>query len=741
MKTKFREYYKQYLNTLENEVMPFWLKNAIDASGAINNCIDEDGTVLSKERYIWSQGRALWTFSALYNRIEKKQEYLDVATGLFNYLLKTGRDENGKWLYRFDENGNVLDGDISIYVDGFVLIGMTEYYVATGDERAKQIAYETYKNTYRRINTPGSYSVAPYVIPEGMKTHGVNMIFSYFYYQLGKAINDIEICYIGQKLALEVLNQFYVKDKDAILEFVTLDGEFVDIPEGRACVPGHAIECMWFLISIFEDRGEKEYIDKCINIIRRHIELAEDKEKGGLILALDIDGKEPCFWGKPTYKPWWVQLETLVATLYAYKHTGDEWFADVHKRLNKFVYENYPSGHGEWYNWLDNDGNVGESAALPVKDPFHLPRALMMMIELLKPEDDKKKLDIKEVDTNFQVTKDFQKGNMKFYDVDEAPFKVYGLIREDGYYRRMPNDVAKSVSPGVHWLHTNTAGGRIRFMTDSDYVIVHAEMENMSKMSHFPYTGSAGMDIYVNEDGTQNYWGTFVPGLEDTLGFDSIKDFGTRKMRDITINMPLYSDVKKVYVALADDAEVKEAPLYYNDKPVVYYGSSITQGGCASRAGMAYQAIVSRRFNQDFVNLGFSGNGKAEDEMIDYIKNLEMSMFVMDYDHNSPTVEHLEETHPKLFNAVRENHPDIPIIMMSRPRIILTEDEEKRLQIVKNTYDTAVAGGDKNVYFIPGTELLGDARDEGLVDRCHPTDLGFWNMAKRLGDEMEKILK
>jgi len=382
-KRELLQYREQYADTLLKQVIPYWLKHAQDESGALNNCLSEDGQVLSRDRYIWSQGRALWTFSALYNRIEKKQEYLDVAHGLFRYLIGTGRDETGKWLYRFDGEGNVLDRDISIYVDGFVLIGMTEYYKATGNEQAKQIALETYENSLRRIRCPGSYSVAPYVLGEGMKTHGVNMIFSYFYYELGKAIGREDICETGYQLAVEILEHFYVPEKDAILEFVTVDGKFTDTPEGRACVPGHAIECMWFLMTIFGDRGEKERLDLCCHIIRRHIGLALDNEKGGLILALDIDGKQPCFWGKPTYKPWWVQLETLVATAFAYRYTGDEWYMDIHKKVNEYAYAHYPNGYGEWYNWLDNDGNVGETAALPVKDPFHLPRALMMLMEVL----------------------------------------------------------------------------------------------------------------------------------------------------------------------------------------------------------------------------------------------------------------------------------------------------------------------------------------------------------------------
>ena len=382
MKTCFKELYEQYSTTLNQEVMPYWLKYSGDDSGAINNCLAEDGTLLSKNRYIWSQGRALWTYSAMYNRIEKKPEYMLRATGLFNYLKSTGRSADGKWNYLFDYNGKMLEADISIYVDGFVMAGMTEYYVATGNAEAKQIALETFENTWKRLQKAGSYQVAPYVIPDGMKTHGVNMIYAFFYYCLGKATGRNDICDIGYQLAIEVLDKFYVAKKNAILEFVNVDGSFSDTPEGRSCVPGHAIECMWFLINIFEDRNEPENIAKCCILIRRHIELAWDVNKGGLCLALDIDDKEPIFWGKPSYKPWWVQVEALVATAFAYKHTQDPWFLEMHRKVNAYAFTHYPNGFGDWYNWLDSNGNVGETAALPVKDPFHLPRGLIYLCDL-----------------------------------------------------------------------------------------------------------------------------------------------------------------------------------------------------------------------------------------------------------------------------------------------------------------------------------------------------------------------
>lgn len=379
-----KNYYKLYSDTLNKEVIPYWIKHSKDESGAINNCIAEDGSLLSKDRYIWSQGRALWTFSAMYNRIEKKQEYLDMADGLFGYLSKIERNPDKSWNYLYDENGKMLEDNISIYVDGFVLAGMTEYYIATKNEEAKALAIEIFEQTYKRINTPGSFRVAPYVIPDGMKTHGVNMIFSFFYTCLARATGRDDIREAGHSLAMEVLNSFYVKEKDAVLEFVNVDGSFSDTPEGRTCVPGHVIECMWFLINIFEESGETENIEKCSALIKRHIELGLDKEKGGLRLALDIDGKEPIFWGKPTYKPWWVQIETLVATAYAYKHTKDEFFKEIHEQVCEFAFANYPNGYGDWINWLDKDGKPAETAALPVKDPFHLPRGLMYLSELFE---------------------------------------------------------------------------------------------------------------------------------------------------------------------------------------------------------------------------------------------------------------------------------------------------------------------------------------------------------------------
>jgi lysophospholipase L1-like esterase len=211
------------------------------------------------------------------------------------------------------------------------------------------------------------------------------------------------------------------------------------------------------------------------------------------------------------------------------------------------------------------------------------------------------------------------------------------------------------------------------------------------------------------------------------------------RMTEYLIGMPLYNDITNLYIGLSENAKIEHGSEYKIKKPIVYYGSSITQGGCASRPMNAYQGYISEYFDADYINLGFSGNAKGEQDMFDYIASLDMSAFVMDYDHNSPTAQTLMETHEKMFKTIREAHPDLPIIMMSRPKFKLTDQEEQRLEIIKTTYNNAVASGDKNVYLITGKELTALCQNEGTVDNCHPTDFGFASMAKAVGDVIEKI--
>lgn len=346
--------------------------------------------------------------------------------------------------------------------------------------------------------------------------------------------------------------------------------------------------------------------------------------------------------------------------------------------------------------------------------------------------------DISEIDKNFAIETHIEREGIKLFNVETEPFRIYGVSMENGKFRRMPEKIAANVSERVNWLHTHTAGGRVRFVTDSPYVAIKAECSAF-RYSHMALSGTAGFDIYSEYDGKQRYEGTCIPPYNMESEYESVVDFTVKCKRVVTIFLPLFSEVSRLYVGLKEDSILETAPDYHIETPVVYYGSSITQGGCCSRPGNSYQSILSRRFDCNYINLGFTGGAMGEDAITDYIKGLTMSVFVLDYDHNALTPQDLEATHGKMFGAVRKTHPNLPIIIMPRPKYYLNEEEERRSQITYHTYLAAREAGDKNVYFISGRELMELVEDTGTVDNCHPTDSGYFSMANAVSRTLREI--
>ncbi|MBE6645497.1 MAG: hypothetical protein E7612_09030 [Ruminococcaceae bacterium] len=351
--------------------------------------------------------------------------------------------------------------------------------------------------------------------------------------------------------------------------------------------------------------------------------------------------------------------------------------------------------------------------------------------------------DIAEIDKNLKVETKIEREGLRFLNARSAPFKIYGIYHDGQRFRRLPQDVAEKTNPGVVNLSVKTAGGRVRFITNSPFVAIKAILPHNTVFPHMPLTGVAGFDMYVFEDGRDRVMKTFVPPVDFEGSYESLYEFSNgAKERIITLNFPLYNEVHELYIGLCEGCDLKSAPDYKYDKPIVYYGSSITQGGCASRPGMSYQAILTRKYDVDHVNLGFSGSGRGEPAIADYIASLDMMMFVFDYDFNAVTVEQYEQSHEPFFKKVRAVHPDIPIILMTRPKpeSYFVDTDYQRIEVAKRTYNNALQAGDKNVYFIPGYELMALAGEEGCVDLTHPTDLGFVSMANRLSVEFDKIL-
>ncbi len=346
-------------------------------------------------------------------------------------------------------------------------------------------------------------------------------------------------------------------------------------------------------------------------------------------------------------------------------------------------------------------------------------------------------MDIAKIDKNLATEGISDERGLVFRSALCKDFSIHGVFHDGRQFRRIPEDVARATSENVAALSKNTSGGRVRFTTNSRRIAIHATMPGFCRMAHMAFTGIYGFDLYDGE----RFVKSFIPPVSCEGGYEGEFVFDSEGEHEVTLNMPLYNSLSELYIGLDDWATVKPPREFTYSLPVVFYGSSITQGGCASRPGSCYTAILSRWLDFDFINLGFSGSAKAEKAIGDYIASLDMSVFVLDYDHNAPTPEHLWQTHKPLFDAVRAAHPSLPIIMISRPKHYLSDSEKDRRAAVRATYDAARAAGDKNVYFIDGSTLMPEEiRNEGTVDNCHPTDLGFYFMARRILPVLRRAL-
>ena len=349
------------------------------------------------------------------------------------------------------------------------------------------------------------------------------------------------------------------------------------------------------------------------------------------------------------------------------------------------------------------------------------------------------KMDITQIDPNFLVGSTIDKPDVVWMSATDAPLSIHGLaVVGGGKFWRLPEDLIDNVNEGVCTLARHTAGGRIRFRTDSPYIAYRAKSFGGGQMSHMPLTGSNGTDLFVNGKS----YTTFRPGSAREQWFEGCADTRCEGMNDIELNLGLYNGYTEIYVGVKAGSTLEAPKPYSIEKPVVFYGSSITQGGCASKPGNSYEAFLGRWLDFDHINLGFSGNGKGEVNMAEYIASLPMSAFVLDYDHNAPTVEHLKETHFRFYDIVRKAQPELPIIMISMPDTDRApENADLRREIILDTYLTARKNGDKKVWFVDGRTLFGGRdRDCCSMDGTHPNDLGFYRMAEGIYPALKEAL-
>jgi hypothetical protein len=364
-------------------------------------------------------------------------------------------------------------------------------------------------------------------------------------------------------------------------------------------------------------------------------------------------------------------------------------------------------------------------------------------------------MDISKIDRNFALSFEAPP-DLVWHSVRVKPFVLYGATysEEEGLYRRLPKTVADATNKGVAHLSKNTAGVRVRFLTNSPYIAVHVDEGFEAPFAHMTICGKCGVSLFVNGEFVKTVMpsyrqivaGDTAIGGNGVISFDGLlQPYGMKGMYLAEIFFPLYSTVKNLVVGLRDGATIAEPPRYTHEKPVLFYGSSITQGGCASKPGDDYINRLSRMLDTDYINLGFSGSARGERVIAEYIAEQYRSVFVLDYDHNAPTAEHLQNTHFALYETVREKHPETPIILMTMPTIAGHENRpwhSSRRAVILETFERAKALGDKNVYFIDcygafGEQVNGEC---GTVDNCHPDSLGFLRMAEAIYPLLHNLL-
>lgn len=332
-----------------------------------------------------------------------------------------------------------------------------------------------------------------------------------------------------------------------------------------------------------------------------------------------------------------------------------------------------------------------------------------------------------------------------------APVEIHGLpwySENGGELYRLPRRLQQSFRPPVWNLAKSPSGGRIRFRTDSQVLALKLEYPSPPDMSNMHAFGQTGVDLYV--DGV--YIASATAGKDAAPGkiyepvlFDRRGE--PRAEREIVFYLPLYKSVQVLAIGLDPDAKVARARPFSLSRPVVFYGTSITQGGCASRSGLSYQAILGRMLDIDFVNLGFSGNGRGEPEVARTVAEIDGACFVLDFAQNNRTVESLQEVYTPFLETLRAKHPGTPIVAItpiyaSREALggKAVSELQKMRDHIRQVVSRRIAGGDRNLQIVEGTDLLGPAQGDGLVDGVHPNDLGFEWMAEGLAARLRKVL-
>lgn len=383
-----KKYSDMYRDELFQNVLPFWMKHSKDEEcGGYFTCLDRQGNVFDTDKFMWLQGRQIWMFSMLYNNVEKRQEWLDMAEHGARFLQQYGRDSQGNWYFSLNREGKPLVQPYNIFSDCFAALGFGALSKASGNNSYAEIARATFENILKRSsNTKGQYNKI-YPGTRDLKNFALPMILSNLSQEIEDTLDRSVVDGLVKEIVHEVMDIFYRPDLGVILENVYPDGSFCDSFEGRVVNPGHNLEAIWFLLDIAVRQNDEMLIQRLVKIALDVIEYGWDKQYGGIFYFMDVKGApvQQLEWDQ---KLWWVHVEALVCMAKAYQLTGDnrckEWF----ERLHEYTWKHFrDEQYGEWFGYLNRRGEVLlELKGGKWKGCFHVPRALYQLWQTLNAE-------------------------------------------------------------------------------------------------------------------------------------------------------------------------------------------------------------------------------------------------------------------------------------------------------------------------------------------------------------------
>lgn len=375
---RYTELAELYRSALLDDVIPFWTKNSVDwERGGYFTCLDTQGRVFDTDKFVWLQARQVWMFSMLYNRVEKREEWLKIARCGADFLRKHGMDSEGNWYFALDRGGNALVQPYNIFSDCFAAMAFSQYALASGDEEARKIAWRTYENILRRRTNPkGKYTKGVEGV-RPLKALNIPMILANLSLEMEWQLDPKVLDQTLDECVHEVMNHFLDKKRMILFERVMPDGAHHDSFDGRLLNPGHGIEAMWFIMDIARRRGDRDLVNRTIDVAVRTIEYGWDKEFGGIYYFMDSEGKPPqqLEWDQ---KLWWVHAETLVAMAMGYAETRRPECMEWYEKVHEYSWSHFPDkNHGEWFGYLNRRGEVLlQLKGGKWKGCFHVPRAL-----------------------------------------------------------------------------------------------------------------------------------------------------------------------------------------------------------------------------------------------------------------------------------------------------------------------------------------------------------------------------